>query len=74
MVQLLLLLMVTALLTWRTGVMAWDSFVGGTFSVAGSSLPLWPVHAFMPLGFAILLLQMLAMTLDDATRLAGAAR
>ncbi len=65
---------VTALLMWRTGVMAWDSFAGGTFSIAGSGLPLWPVHAFMPIGFAILLAQMAVMTLSDAARLAGGAR
>jgi TRAP-type C4-dicarboxylate transport system permease small subunit len=63
---------VTALLAWRTGVMAWDSYTGGTFSIAGSGLPLWPVHAFMPLGFAILLLQMLAGMLEDAAHLARA--
>lgn len=66
--------LLTGLLAWRTGVMAWDSFTGGTFSVAGSGLPLWPVHAFMPVGFAILLLQMLAMLAQHVSRLAGGIR
>lgn len=65
---------VTALLAWRTAVMAWDSFAGGTFSIAGSGLPLWPVHVFMPIGFAILLAQMVVQTLDELARLAGSAR
>lgn len=55
----------TALLAWRTGQMAWDSFESGSFSVAGSGLPLWPVQAFVPAGFAILLLQMVAMLLNE---------
>lgn len=65
---------VTGLLMWRTGAMAWDSYVGGTFSVSGSDLKLWPVQAFMPIGFAILLLQMAVFCAQDVARLARGTR
>ena len=65
---------VTALLMWRTAIMAWDSFAGGTFSIAGSGLPLWPVQVFMPIGFAILLAQMVVHTLDELARIVGEGR
>ncbi len=61
--------LLTALLAWRTAVMAWDSYTNGTFSIAGSGLLLWPVHVFVPLGFVVLLLQMLATLADDVASL-----
>ena len=64
----------TALLAWRTGVMALDSFRNGTFSIAGSGLPLWPVHAFVPLGFVVLLVQLLALLASDLAALGRGAR
>lgn len=49
-----------ALLVVRTAVLAWDSFRNQTFSVSATNVLLWPIQAFVPLGFAVLLLQLLA--------------
>jgi TRAP-type C4-dicarboxylate transport system permease small subunit len=60
--------MLSGLLMLRTGSMAWDSFVGGTFSIAGSGWLLWPAQSFMPIGFAVLLVQMFAVLVRDLNR------
>ncbi|MEO6270586.1 MAG: TRAP transporter small permease [Lautropia sp.] len=60
--------MLSGLLMLRTAFMALDSFVGGTFSIAGSGWPLWPVQSFMPIGFAVLLAQMIAVLARELDR------
>lgn len=60
--------MMSGLLMLRTAAMAWDSFVGGTFSIAGSGWPLWPAQSFMPIGFAVLLAQMFAVLARELDR------
>jgi TRAP-type transport system small permease protein len=49
-----------AFLLWRTTDFALDSYRTGTFSVSATNFILWPIQAFIPAGFAVLLLQMLA--------------
>lgn len=49
-----------ALLAWRTFDLAADSFRTGSFSVSATNFVLWPFQAFIPLGFAVLFVQMLA--------------
>lgn len=49
-----------ALLVWRTTDLALDSFRTGSFSVSATNFVLWPFQAFIPLGFAVLFVQMLA--------------
>lgn len=49
-----------SLLVFRTAVLAWDSFRNQTFSVSATNVLLWPIQAFVPLGLAVLLLQLLA--------------
>ncbi|MCC7273187.1 MAG: TRAP transporter small permease [Alphaproteobacteria bacterium] len=49
-----------ALLVRRTADMAWDSYVTGSFSVSATNVILWPIQAFVPLGLAVFLIQMLA--------------
>ncbi len=49
-----------ALLIWRTGILAHDSYVSGSFSVSATNILLWPVQAFVPAGLAVFLLQMVA--------------
>lgn len=49
-----------SLLLVRTAALAWESFHRQTFSVSATNFLLWPIQAFVPLGFAVLLLQLLA--------------
>jgi TRAP-type C4-dicarboxylate transport system permease small subunit len=56
---------VVLILLWRTSVLAFDSYQSGTFSVSATHFILWPVQVFMPLGFLILLIQMVADLLDS---------
>ena len=53
-----------ALLVWRTTDLALDSFRTGSFSVSATNFVLWPFQAFIPLGFAVLFVQMLAQLLE----------
>ena len=53
-------LLFIALLAWRTCDLALDSFRTGSFSVSATNFVLWPFQAFIPLGFGVLFLQMLA--------------
>ena len=48
------------LLIWRTGILAHDSYVSGSFSVSATNILLWPIQAFVPAGLAVFLLQMVA--------------
>ncbi len=57
-----------ALLFWRSFQLALDSFQSGLFSIAATEFVLWPFQAFIPLGFAVLLVQMLAELLDAIGR------
>ena len=52
-----------ALLVWRTTDLALDSFRSGSFSVSATNFVLWPFQAFIPLGFAVLFVQMFAQLL-----------
>ncbi len=49
-----------ALIIWRSSTLALGSFESGLFSVAATNIILWPVQAFVPFGFAVLFIQMLA--------------
>lgn len=49
-----------ALLIWRTGILAHDSYVSGSFSVSATNILLWPIQTFVPAGLAVFLLQMVA--------------
>ncbi|MBI1963733.1 MAG: TRAP transporter small permease [Candidatus Rokubacteria bacterium] len=49
-----------SLLLVRTAALAWESFHRQTFSVSATNFLLWPIQVFVPLGFAVLLLQLLA--------------
>ena len=53
-----------ALLVWRTTDLALDSFRTGSFSVSATNFVLWPFQAFIPLGFAVLFVQMAAQLLE----------
>ena len=53
-----------ALLVWRTTDLALDSFRSGSFSVSATNFVLWPFQAFIPLGFAVLFVQMAAQLLE----------
>ncbi len=57
-----------ALIIWRSFQLALDSFQSGLFSIAATDFVLWPFHAFVPLGFAVLFVQMLAELLDAIDR------
>jgi TRAP-type C4-dicarboxylate transport system permease small subunit len=57
-----------ALLVWRTSELALDSFRSGSFSVSATNFVLWPFQAFIPLGFAVLLVQMFADLLQAIGR------
>ncbi len=57
-----------ALLFWRSFQLALDSFQSGLFSIAATDFVLWPFQAFIPLGFAVLFVQMLAELLDAIGR------
>ena len=57
-----------ALLIWRSFQLALDSFQSGLFSIAATDFVLWPMHAFVPLGFTVLFVQMLAELLDAIDR------
>lgn len=48
------------LLVVRTAALAWDSYRNQTFSVSATNFLLWPIQAFVPLGLAVLLFQLLA--------------
>jgi len=58
-----------ALLVWRSAVLALDSFQSGSFSVSATNVVLWPIQAFVPVGLAILLLQMLAQLAETVSRI-----
>lgn len=49
-----------ALLVVRTGALTLDSYRNQTFSVSATNFVLWPIQAFVPVGLAIFLLQLLA--------------
>ncbi len=49
-----------ALIIWRSSKLALGSFESGLFSVSATNIILWPVQAFVPFGFAVLFIQMLA--------------
>ncbi len=49
-----------ALIIWRSFQLALDSFHSGLFSVSATNIIMWPIQAFVPFGFAVLFLQMLA--------------
>jgi TRAP-type C4-dicarboxylate transport system permease small subunit len=57
-----------ALIVWRTSALALDSFRSGSFSVTATNIVLWPIQAFVPLGFAVLFVQMLAHLLAALDR------
>jgi TRAP-type C4-dicarboxylate transport system permease small subunit len=57
-----------ALIIWRSFQLALDSFHSGLFSVGATNFVLWPFQAFVPLGFAVLFVQMLAELLDAIDR------
>lgn len=61
------------LLLLRTGALAWDSYRNQTFSVSATNVVLWPIQAFVPLGFGVLLLQLLAELLLAARGLRASA-
>ena len=61
------------LLVVRTAALAWDSYRNQTFSVSATNFVLWPIQAFVPLGFAVLLLQLLAELLLAARGLRASA-
>lgn len=54
-----------ALLIWRTFDLVHDSFRTGSFSVSATNFLLWPFQAFIPIGFAVLFVQMLAELLHS---------
>ena len=60
-----------ALLVWRSADLALDSFRSGSFSVSATNLMLWPFQAFIPVGFAVLFVQMLAHLFEALARKAG---
>ncbi len=49
-----------ALIIWRSSQLALGSFQSGLFSVSATNIILWPIQAFVPFGFAVLFVQMLA--------------
>ena len=57
-----------ALIIWRSFQLALDSFHSGLFSVGATNIVLWPIQAFVPFGFAVLFVQMLAELLDAIDR------
>ncbi|TXL77611.1 TRAP transporter small permease [Vineibacter terrae] len=52
------------LLVWRSAVLVLDSYHSGSFSVTATNVVLWPIQAFVPLGLAVLFVQMLAELLE----------
>ena len=56
-------LLVTALIFWAIGSMAWLNFLRGTTSATVSATPLWIPQCVMAIGAAVFFLQMVAQTL-----------
>jgi TRAP-type C4-dicarboxylate transport system permease small subunit len=52
------------LIIWRSSQLVLESFQSGLFSVGSTSIIIWPFQAFVPVGFTVLLAQMLAELLD----------
>lgn len=56
-VVLSLNLAIIALITWKTGVAAWNSFLVGEYTWALTAFPVWPSRLALPVGFGALCLQ-----------------
>ena len=62
-------LVMFSLITWQSGIYAWDAFVTKEYTWGLLQLPLWPAKSFVTIGCAFLAIQYLADIITDSARL-----
>ena len=60
-----------ALVTWRSGIMAWEAWVTQDYTPGLIKVPTWPGRSLIPLGAGLLCIQLIVDVVDTLRSLAG---
>lgn len=64
-----LALVILALMTWRSGALAWDAFIKGDTSMSLLAFPLWPGKSLVPIGTGLFCLRLISDIVSNINRL-----